>query len=62
MIVSADSGQKMDYTYGVKHDGGRWMIGDSQVEIDGNDNFVINGLQLQRHAGTFRTGVHETSG
>ena len=31
-IVSADRGQKMDYTYGVRHEGGKWMIGDSLVE------------------------------
>ena len=47
MTVSADRGQKMDYTYGVRHEGGKWMIGDSQVEIDGNDNFVINAVRYK---------------
>ena len=54
MIVSSKRDRLMDYTYGVRHENGKWMIGDSQFEIDTDDSILING---KRYKGT--PGLYE---
>ena len=43
MIVSAKRDRLMDYPYGVRHANGKWMIGDSPLEIETDDSIFING-------------------
>ena len=54
MIVSAERDRLMDYTYGVRHESGKWMIGDSPLEIETDDSIFING---KRYKGT--PGLYE---
>ena len=42
------------YTYGVRHENGKWIIGDSQFEIETDDTILING---KRYKGT--PGLYE---
>ena len=49
MIVSSERDRLMDYTYCVRHENGKWMIGDSPFEIETNDRILING---KRYKGT----------
>ena len=43
MIVSSERDRLMDYTYGVRHENGKWMIGDSAFEIETDDTILISG-------------------
>lgn len=52
-IVSAERKRLMDYTYGVRHEDDKWMIGDSLLEIDEEDNFHIKGIQYKGTPGLY---------
>lgn len=52
-IVSAERNRLMDYTYGVRHQDGKWMIGDSLLEIDEGDNFLINSIRYKGTPGLY---------
>ena len=55
MIVSSERDRLMDYTYGVRHANGKWMIGDSLFEIETDDTILIDGKR--RYKGT--PGLYE---
>lgn len=52
-IVSAERKRLMDYTYGVRHENNQWMIGDSPLEIDEEDNFLIKGIRYKGTPGLY---------
>ena len=43
MCESTDCKRIIDRMYGVRYEAGKWMIGDSNVKIDDNDNFHVKG-------------------
>ena len=53
-MVSGERDRLMDYTYGVRHESGKLMIGDSPLEIETDDLIFING---KRYKGT--QGLYE---
>jgi hypothetical protein len=45
-------GKFIDHNYGVRIDGDSWMIGDKQIEIDGND-IIINNVRYNGTRGLY---------
>jgi hypothetical protein len=53
MSVSAQRARMMDHTYGVRHEDGSWMVGDSTLEIDENDDFHVKGIRYKGTPGLY---------
>lgn len=53
MSLSDERERAMDHTYGVRHENGKWMIGDSQLEIESNDYINIKGNQYKGTIGLY---------